>query len=83
MTNNISLAVKRIVAQKRNKPVEEEFDDQFDDERFGKLSVEMDVIIKDLVKCSKKCRYIKKEIQATKRSSKDDKGGFEKTVEVD
>jgi hypothetical protein len=43
----------------------------------------MDAIIKDLTRCSKKCRYIKQEIQATKKSGKDDKGGFEKTVEVD
>jgi len=83
MTNNISMAVKRIVAKKRDKLVEESVDSQYDDERFGKLNQEMDAIIKDLTRCSKKCRYIKQEIQATKKSGKDDRGGFEKTVEVD
>ena len=43
----------------------------------------MDGIIRELNKCSKKCTNIKKEIQATKKSGKDDRGGFEKTVEVD
>ena len=84
VTNNISMAVKRIVAQKKDKAVDEEsVDSQCEDERFGKLNQEMDAIIKDLMRCSKKCRYIKQEIQATKKSGKDDRGGFEKTVEVD
>lgn len=83
MTNNISMAVKRIVAQKKDKLVEESVDSQYDDERYGRLNQEMDAIIKDLTRCSRKCRYIKQEIQATKKSGKDDRGGFEKTVEVD
>merc|ERR1712060_713372 len=47
------------------------------------LNKEMDNVLKELRKGSKKCRTIKTEIKAAKRSGKDDKGGFEKTVEVD
>ena len=55
---------------------------QYSDDNFGRLQQEMDRVIKDLHKRSSKIRRIKESVQANKRG-KDDKGGFEKTFEVD